>query len=382
MNNTKRELKALIVDDSADDARLMLREFEHAGFIVTHERVETAEALKAALERVDWDVLLSDYTMPRFSGMTALKIARENGLDLPFLFVTGTMGEDVAVEAMRAGANDYIVKTSLGRLAPAVTRELREAERRREYLELKRTITIEREQAFEKVKNANSALEQFASVASHDLQEPLRAVTGCVQLLQRRYSGKLDPQAEPLIQMIVDGCGRMKEMIAGLLAFSLTSRNENLETVDAGAALQQAIAQLASVITESRAEIVTADLPSLCFVRVQLVQVFQNLLGNAMKYRSAEDPKIKVSALRQEDAWVFQVADNGIGFEQQYAEKVFEIFNRLHTRETYQGTGIGLALVKRIVELRGGKIWADSTPGLGSTFSFSIPDRIKSDPEK
>jgi signal transduction histidine kinase len=375
-------LKALIVDDSVDDTRLMLREFEHAGFTVTHERVETEEALKSALERVQWDVLLSDYTMPQFSGMSALKIARENGLDLPFLFVTGTMGEDVAVEAMKAGANDYIVKSSLGRLAPAVTRELREAERRHEYEHLKRMVAIEREQAFEKVKNANFALEQFASIASHDLQEPLRAVSGCVKLLQRKYSGKLDQQAEPLIQMIVDGCERMKDMIAGLLAFSLTGRNENLETIDAGTALQQAVAQLASVITESRAEIVAAELPSLRFVRVQFVQVFQNLLGNAIKYRSAAEPKIKVSALRQADGWIFRVADNGIGFEQQYAEKVFEIFNRLHTRETYQGTGIGLALVKRIVELRGGKIWAESTPGLGSTFSFSVPDRINSDLEK
>src|SRR6202030_539995 len=108
----------------------------------------------------------------------------------------------------------------------------------------------------------------------------------------------------------------------------------------------------------------------------------QNILSNGIKYRSGEDPKIKVSALRQDDGWIFRVADNGIGFEQQYAEKVFEIFNRLHTRETYQGTGIGLALVKRIVDLRGGKIWAESTPGLGTTFSFSVPDRINSDLEK
>jgi signal transduction histidine kinase len=383
MNSAKRDLKALIVDDSVDDVRLMLREFERDGFVVTHQRVETPEALKAALENSEWDILLSDYTMPLFSGLSALQIAKENenGLDLPFLFVSGTMGEEVAVEAIKAGADDYIVKSSLSRLAPAVKRELREATRRREHEELKRTVMIERERAFTQVKNANAALQQFAYVASHDLQEPLRAVTGCVQLLQRKYSGKLNHEADPLIGMIVDGCARMKEMIAGLLAFSLAGRSENLERVDAGAALQQAIAQLSLIILESKAEIIYRDLPTLCFAKVQFVQVFQNLVGNGIKYRGDATPKIEVSALRQDEAWIFRVADNGIGFEQEYAEKIFEIFNRLHTREVYQGTGIGLALVKRIIELRGGRIWAESTPGRGSAFFFSVPDHIKAELE-
>jgi signal transduction histidine kinase len=377
MNTLTRHLKALIVDDSADDSRLMVREFERDGFTVTHERVETPEALKAALEREKWDVLLSDYTMPLFSGMSALQITRASGLDLPFLFVSGTMGEEVAVEAMKAGANDYIVKTRLRLLAGAVERELREAERRREHEQFKRSAAIEREKAFAKVKKANAALQQFAYIASHDLQEPLRAVSGCVQILQRRYAGKMDEQAEPLIQMIVDGAARMKDMIAGLLAFSVAGRNENLETVEAGAALQQAIAQLSAVITESGAEIVAADLPALRFARVQLVQVFQNLVGNAIKYRGEAAPKIEVSARKEDGAWVFRVADNGIGFEPQYAEKIFEVFSRLHTREVYPGTGIGLALVKRVIEGRGGKIWAESTFGLGSTFLFSVPDRTE-----
>ncbi|HEY0791483.1 MAG TPA: ATP-binding protein [Chthoniobacterales bacterium] len=378
----KQPLNALIVDDSEDDTRLMLREFRRAGLAVVHERVETAEALQAALKKQPWDVLLSDYTMPLFSGMSALHITKESGLDLPFLFVSGTMGEDVVVEAMQAGADDYIVKSSAKRLVPAVERALQAAESRREHEKLKRTVTLEREQAFARVQmslaevtDANTALQEFAHVASHDLQEPLRAVAGCGQLLQRKYLGKLDPQAEQLIQMMVDGSARMKAMIAGLLAFSLAGRNENLETINANTALQQALAQLSSAIAESKAEIVAADLPTLRFAKIQLVQVLQNLVGNAIKYGSRSTPRIEVSARRQEDGWVFRVADNGIGFEPEYADKLFEIFKRLHTREVYPGTGIGLALVKRAVELRGGRIWAESIPGQGSTFFFTVPDR-------
>jgi light-regulated signal transduction histidine kinase (bacteriophytochrome) len=382
MNSPKRHLKALIVDDSADDTQLMVREFERGGFTITHQRVETADGLKDALDHEKWDVLLSDYTMPQFSGISALQIAREHGPDMPFLFVSGTMGEEVAVEAMKAGADDYIMKSSLRRLAPAVEREMREAERRREHEDLKRIVTIEREQAFVKVKNANAALQQFAYLASHDLQEPLRAVSGCVKLLQRRYSGKLDQQAEPLIQMIVDGSARMKDMIVGLLAFSVADQNANLETIETGSALEQALAQLSSVIQESEAQIVAAELPSLRFAKVQFVQVLQNLVGNAIKYRSEAAPRINISAHHEEGAWVFRVEDNGIGFESEYAEKVFDIFGRLHTSEAYPGSGIGLALVKRVVELRGGKVWAESTPGRGSTFFFSVPDRTDAEDGK
>jgi signal transduction histidine kinase/CheY-like chemotaxis protein len=221
---------------------------------------------------------------------------------------------------------------------------------------------------------SNADLEQFAYAASHDLQEPLRAVAGCVQLFERKYRGKIDEKGGELVRMIVDGCGRMKALIDGLLAYSRAGLVEKLETIDAGAVLQQVLASLSVAISESKAEVVAGNLPSLRFVKRQFSQVLQNLIGNAIKYRSALGPKIYVRAERQTNAWMFSIADNGIGFEQRYAEQIFGVFQRLHTRDQYAGTGIGLAIGKKIIERRGGRIWAESAPDHGSTFFFSIPD--------
>jgi signal transduction histidine kinase len=227
----------------------------------------------------------------------------------------------------------------------------------------------------EELARSNADLEQFASAASHDLQEPLRAVAGCIQIFERKYRGKFDDKSDNLIGMIVDGSARMKALIDGILAYSRAGRDEDLETIDTDAALQRVLADLNVAITESKTEVVFEKLPSLRFVRAQFEQVLRNLLGNAIKYRSALGQKIYVRAERQPGAWMFSIEDNGIGFEQQYAEKVFGVFQRLHSRDRYLGTGIGLAIGKKIVECRGGKIWAESAPNQGSTFFFSIPDR-------
>jgi signal transduction histidine kinase len=226
----------------------------------------------------------------------------------------------------------------------------------------------------EELARSNADLEQFASAASHDLQEPLRAVAGCIQVFERKYRGKFDDKSDDLIRMIVDGSARMKALIDGILAYSRAGRDENLETIDTEAVLQHVLADLNVAITESKMEVVFGKLPTLRFVKTQFEQVLRNLVGNAIKYRSALGQKIYVRAERQTGAWIFSIADNGIGFEQQYAEKVFGVFQRLHTRDQYMGTGIGLAIGKKIVERRGGKIWVESAPNHGSTFFFSVPD--------
>ena len=243
-----------------------------------------------------------------------------------------------------------------------------------------RDIT-ERKRAEEKIKrtladleHSNKELEQFAYVASHDLQEPLRMVSSYTQLLAQRYENQLDDKAKKYIHYAVDGAIRMQTLINDLLAYSrVGTRGQPLAPTDSHAALGEAMRNLSALIEENRAIITNDDLPTVRADASQLNLVFQNLLSNAIKFRSQDLPRIHVSAQDRDGEWVFAVKDNGIGIEPQHAERVFVLFQRLHTREEYPGTGIGLAVCKRIVDRHGGKIWFESEPGKGSTFFFTVP---------
>ncbi|HTY63370.1 MAG TPA: ATP-binding protein [Acidobacteriota bacterium] len=222
---------------------------------------------------------------------------------------------------------------------------------------------------------SNRDLEQFAYVASHDLQEPLRAVSGYIQLLQQRYAGQLDEKALQYIEGAVDGAARMQRLITDLLAFSRVGTREHIEEpVDLSVALAAALDNLDASIRESHATITNDFLPWLPVDSMQIAQLFQNLIGNAIKFRSKLTPEIHVGAVHRPGEWVFSVSDNGIGISPQYTERIFMIFQRLHTRRKYPGTGIGLAICKKIVERHGGKIWVESATEKGSVFYFTIPD--------
>ena len=228
----------------------------------------------------------------------------------------------------------------------------------------------------EELKRSNEELEKFAYVASHDLQEPLRMVSGYTQLLKRRYADKLDQDAGEYIDFAVDGVKRMQTLINDLLAYSrLSSRGKVFVPVLVRDVIAQAIANLRVAIDESGAVLVQDELPAQVYGdRVQLIQIFQNLIGNAIKFRrEGEHPKITIAADERGDFWRFTVGDNGIGIEPEYSDKIFVIFQRLHTREKYAGTGIGLAMVKKIVERHGGTISVESTPDQGSKFIFTLP---------
>ena len=221
--------------------------------------------------------------------------------------------------------------------------------------------------------HSNQELQQFAYVASHDLQEPLRMVTSYVQLLERRYKDQLDADANEFIDYAVDGASRMQGLINDLLAYSrVGTQAKEFEPTDCKAVLERVLADLHTTVAEGNAVVSHDALPTITADPSQLGQVFQNLISNAIKYRCDRAPEIHISAERKDSEWLFSVRDNGIGIDPQYAERIFVIFQRLHTREEYPGTGIGLAVCKKIVERHRGRIWVESEAGKGSTFYFTI----------
>ena len=234
------------------------------------------------------------------------------------------------------------------------------------------------EVARDELKRSNADLEQFAYVASHDLSEPLRKVSNFTQLLERQYGDQLDDRAKQYIAFAVDGARRMQALISDLLSLSRVGRTtESFLPVDVNAVLDEALANLEDKIAECDAGIGRSELPTVSGDKSLLVALFENLIGNSIKYRGEDPPLIAVTAVRNPavSGWEFAVADNGIGIDAKYAERVFAIFQRLHLRDAYGGTGIGLALCRKIVEFHGGRIWLDVTASPGATFRFTIPDR-------
>jgi len=240
----------------------------------------------------------------------------------------------------------------------------------------------QRKLALAEMKRVNTELEQFAYVASHDLQEPLRAVAGGLQILEKKYKDKLDKEANDLINIAVDGATRMRALISDLLSLSqISSSKETFEKADLTTIFNQAVDNLSTTIKETGAKVTHDSLPALVIEKTQLVQLLQNLISNAIKFHSDKAPEIHLKASNNEGIWEFALKDNGIGFEQKFADRIFEPFKRLHGREKYPGTGIGLAICKRIIERHGGNIWVESEPGKGTTFYFSIPDTEPPEPQ-
>jgi PAS domain S-box-containing protein len=246
----------------------------------------------------------------------------------------------------------------------------------------RKQIELERELAIRSLQRSNEDLKQFAYVASHDLQEPLRMVASYTQLLAERYEHQLDEKAHRFIHYAVDGATRMQALIRDLLAFSrVETLAREFEAVNAQSAFSTAIANLKAVIDETGALVTADDLPHVLADESQLAQVFQNLIGNGIKFRRPSvTAHIHVSASRRSSHWCFSVQDNGIGIDSKYKDRVFVVFQRLHTRHEYPGTGIGLALCKRIVERHGGRIWFESEPEKGATFYFTLPSTQTQEP--
>ena len=237
----------------------------------------------------------------------------------------------------------------------------------------RKRVEEEEKELMAALKRSNEELQRFAYVASHDLQEPLRMVASFTQLLAQRYQGKLDKDADEFIGYAVDGANRMQALLNNLLVYSrVGTRGKPFEMTDYEHILSQALSNLMVAIEESGAVITHDPLPTIMGDEVQMVQLFQNLIGNAIKFRGKKSPRVHVSTKQEGNEWVFSVRDNGVGIAPKYYDRIFVIFQRLHGRE-YPGTGAGLAICQRIVERHQGRIWVESEPGKGSTFYFALP---------
>jgi PAS domain S-box-containing protein len=285
--------------------------------------------------------------------------------------VSRRMGERGQISGRRKGGEVFPADASIsklevggGRIYTAVLRDVTDRSRAEDALA----------QQAQELARSNAELEQFAYVASHDLQEPLRMVASYTQLLARRYGDKLDDDAREFIGYAVDGVRRMQSLISDLLAYSrVGSRGDAPEGVELDAVMERTVDVLRGTIEETGAEVTHDPLPTVTADPVQMGQVLQNLVGNALKFRGDAPPRVHVGARRAGGEWVISVRDNGVGIAPEYAQRIFVIFQRLHTRAEYEGTGIGLAICKKIVERHGGRIWVEPSPGGGSTFIFTLP---------
>ena len=376
-----RLIKVLLVEDDEDDyvlIRDLLSEVREQQFQL--DWVATFSEAVFAIEHQHHDIYLVDYRLDEQDGLELLKLIdqQENS---PVIILSGQGDRELDIAALSSGAADYLDKTYLHSsllehyIRSSIERNqalkaLQESER--QY----RALFEQETQLRQELSRSNTELQEFAYIASHDLQEPLRAISGYTKLLQTEYTTQLDSTAHEYMDFVIDGTKRMRELIEDLLAYSRVGTSEPVfSQVDCNSIVREAVVNLQTSIEESQAEIIYRDLPCLMAERGQLVQLFQNILSNAVKFRRRDvSPKIAVRAkLQQDSTWLFSIEDNGIGIKPEYYDRIFKIFKRLHSQREFSGTGIGLALCRKIVERHGGKMWVESQLGNSTTFFFTIP---------
>ncbi|MEG3847885.1 ATP-binding protein [Microcoleus sp. herbarium19] len=418
----------LVVDDTPENLRLLSTMLTHRGY-APRCVINGQMALRACNSNPP-DLILLDIMMPEMNGYEVCQHLKSEPKtrEIPVIFISAKDEVFDKVNAFAVGAVDYISKPFqfeevLARIESHLTlRNLQKQLKEQNVLlqeEISSRLAVEKilyeknqilqqeisnrravEQALQEqnlllqqeisnrqraesallksnqeLARSNAELEQFAYVASHDLQAPLATIASYAQLLEKRYKDQLDSQAIKFIGNIVHGCTRMQNLIDDLLEYSRVGRSQKpFKLTDCNHAIKQTLANLQGAIRDTEAVVTYSDLPTVIGDISQLVQLFQNLIGNAIKYRRDAPPAVHVTACKQEENWLFSISDNGIGIAPQHQERIFQIFQRLHTQREYSGTGIGLAICQKIVERHGGCIWVESEPGQGSTFYFTLAD--------
>ena len=364
-----KKLRVLMVEDDPVDVEMVLLTLRKDGFEVTGDVVQSPEEFTLRIQRGNYDLILADYNLAQWRGTEALDILRNENLDVPLIIVTSSSGDEKAVGYIKQGANDYVLKDRMARLPSSVRKALEDKRIKEQHHLSEKKLAVK----MAELAQSNEELEQFAYVASHDLQEPLRMIANYTQLLADKYKGKLDEQADKFIGYSVDGAIRLQALIQDLLRLSRLGKGKiDLTTTESSDVVEKAMQNLRAAIEESGAVVNCRDLPPVMADRSQLIQVFQNLIANAIKFRGSNTPVIQIDAKRRDHEWVFAVSDNGIGIPAKNWQDVFVIFRRLHDRTQYGGNGIGLSICKKIIERHCGKLWiaVQNTPG--TRFEFTL----------
>lgn len=370
-------LRALLLEDNEHDALILARHLKQGGYELDFERVETAATFEESLDRGGWDVVFADYVLPGYGGLAALEAVQKRELDVPFIIVSGKIGEETAVKAIKAGAHGYVLKSNFVRLASVVERELRESQGREDRRRTEKQLALQTAALAERsleLERSNHELEEFAYIASHDLSAPLRVIAGHIGLFIHRYGDSVDDQAKLLLESAGRGTERMQRLIDDLLLYSLASQNAlELADVDTAEMLRDVVEDFSTEIAVTRAKVEVGPMPLIHSVYAPLSQVLHNLVGNSLKFGNGRPPHVEISACKLGANWQFSVCDNGMGIEPRHVDTAFRMFQRLHGAK-YAGTGMGLAISKRIVERLGGELWHEPAPDGGSVFCLTIPD--------
>ena len=370
-----KPLYVLIVEDSENDALLLLRELRRAGYEPVYERVYTAKGLNAALDKQPWEIIISDFVMPQFSGLEALKLTKIKNLDIPFIITSGKISDDTAVLSMKAGAADYIMKDNLTRLGPAIERELQETAVRRASEKASKSLK-EREEELHVLKQIDRLKDEFIGLVSHELRTPLTVILGALSTVITEGDRLSTKQTKQLVGDAYSEAELLSEILANLLELARAQANRlqiNEEPVNIREIIETTVNKMKQQIASHPVSVDCDDSITVNADRVRLQRILHNLLDNAVKY-SAPRTKIEIFARRNKGEFVVGVRDKGIGIPVDKQGMLFEPFQRLEPQNNNAtGTGLGLVVCRRLVEAHGGRMWVESQPGSGSTFQFTLP---------